>query len=203
MSTNQQPEEQQSNQQQQSNQPTDPIDGNDQTAENTSETAANTTSSSFIDVEEVVETAREQASEAIDALRQGEFAQDIHVDAEASSDDRLVALLCYVVPMLLPIIILLGESSKKRPFQRYHAVQSLGLLATIAVLGIAVLVGVTILQIIPFIGFLIAAIVLCFTPIVGFMVVVTFLYYGYQAYQGKRFAIPGLTSFLYDQEWLD
>ena len=27
-------------------------------------------------------------------------------------------------------------------------------------------------------------------------------YYGYQAYQGKRFAIPGLTSFLQDQNWI-
>ena len=28
------------------------------------------------------------------------------------------------------------------------------------------------------------------------------LYYGYQAYKGRRFAIPGLTSFLTDQGWL-
>jgi hypothetical protein len=28
------------------------------------------------------------------------------------------------------------------------------------------------------------------------------VYYGYQAYQGKRFAIPGLTSFLRDQGWV-
>ena len=27
-------------------------------------------------------------------------------------------------------------------------------------------------------------------------------FYGIQAYQGKRFAIPGLTSFLTDQGWL-
>jgi uncharacterized membrane protein len=48
------------------------------------------------------------------------------------------------------------------------------------------------------VGFL----VLCLSPIAYFMAVIALLYYGYQAYQGKRFAIPGLTGFLRDQGWI-
>ena len=68
-------------------------------------------------------------SEAADAFRRGEIMQNSEIDVLADSDDRLIALLSYatqiVIPVIMPIIVLLSESSKKRPFQRYHAVQSL------------------------------------------------------------------------------
>src|SRR4051812_35943786 len=76
----------------------------------------------------IAESAREQAGVAADALRRGEFMSDATVDMEANQDDKLIALLSYVtqiiIPLIMPVIILLSESSKKRPFQRYHAVQS-------------------------------------------------------------------------------
>ena len=153
-----------------------------------------------------VDTAREQASEAADALRHGEFMREAVVDPEASSDDRLIALLSYItqilIPAVMPIIVLLSASSKQRPFQRYHAVQSLALTIVFVGLGIAVVVGTGILQIVPVIGWLIGVAMVCLTPIGYLMAVVALLYYGYQAYQGKRFSIPGLTSFLRDQGWL-
>ncbi len=68
-------------------------------------------------------------------------------------------------------------------------------------LGIAVVVGTGILQIVPVIGWLIGVAMVCLTPIGYLMAVVALLYYGYQAYQGKRFSIP-VTSFLRDQGWL-
>ncbi len=124
----------------------------------------------------------------------------------ADSDDRLIALLSYVtqifIPVIMPIIVLVSESSKKRPFQRYHAVQSLALVLFFWAAFLLVSIGTGIVQIVPLIGQLIGFIILCLTPIAWFAAVILVLYYGFQAYKGRRFAIPGLTSFLRDQGWL-
>ena len=154
----------------------------------------------------MAENAREQAGAAADALRRGEFMHDATVDVEANQDDKLIALLSYVtqivIPLIMPIIVLLSESSKKRPFQRYHAVQSLALMLLFIAIAAAATIGTGIIQIIPLIGQLVALLMLCLMPIGWFMAVIALLYYGYQAYQGKRFAIPGLTSMLRDQGWI-
>jgi uncharacterized membrane protein len=151
-------------------------------------------------------SAREQAGVAADALRRGEFMHDATVDLEASSDDKLIALLSYatqiVIPLIMPVIVLLSESSKKRPFQRYHAVQSLALSLLFMAIAAAAAIGTGVIQVIPLVGQLVALLMLCLAPIAWFMGVIAFLYYGYQAFQGKRFSIPGLTSMLRDQGWL-
>jgi len=156
--------------------------------------------------ERAAQMAREQAGQAADALRRGEFMRDATVDPEASRDDKLIALLSYItqiiIPLILPVIVLLSESSKKRPFQRYHAVQSLALSLLFFALGAAIGIGTAIIQVVPLVGALVGLLVLCLSPILWFMAVIALLYYGYQAYQGKRFAIPGLTSILRDQGWL-
>ena len=157
-------------------------------------------------VERAAGVAREQANEAAEALRRGEFMHDVALDPAVSSDDRLIALLAYItqviIPVIMPVIVLLSESSKQRPFQRYHAVQSLALILLFFALGASVMVGTLVIQIVPLIGTLVALLIACMSPIAYLMAVVALLYYGYQAYQGKRFAIPGLTSFLRDQGWL-
>ena len=154
----------------------------------------------------MAESAREQAGAAADALRRGEFMHDATVDAEASQDDKLIALLSYVtqivIPLIMPVIVLLSESSKKRPFQRYHAVQSLALSLLFFALAAAATIGTGIIQVVPLIGQLVAVLMFCLMPIAWFMAVIALLYYGYQAFQGKRFAIPGLTTMLRDQGWL-
>jgi uncharacterized membrane protein len=154
----------------------------------------------------MAENAREQASAAADALRRGEFMHDTTIDAEASQDDKLIALLSYitqiVIPLIMPVIVLLSESSKKRPFQRYHAVQSLALMLLFIAIAAAATIGTGIIQIIPLIGQLVGLLMLCLMPIGWFMAVIALLYYGYQAFQGKRFAIPGLTGMLRDQGWI-
>lgn len=157
-------------------------------------------------VERAADIAREQATMAAEALRRGEFMREVSVDNAASADDRLIALLSYasqiIIPLAMPVIVLLSESSKKRPFQRYHAVQSLALTVLFGVISTLVAIGTLVLQVIPIIGWLISLVILCLSPIAWFMAVIAMLYYGYQAYQGKRFGIPGLTSFLLDQGWL-
>jgi len=152
------------------------------------------------------ETAKDQATEAANAFRRGEFMRDESVDPDANSDDKLIALLCYItqlfVPVVMPLIVLFSESSKKRPFQRYHAVQSLALsILIILVLGV-MSIGGSLLFIIPIIGWIAGGLLLCLVPIAGLMAVVAAFYYGFQAYQGKRFAIPGLTSVLQEQGWI-
>lgn len=157
--------------------------------------------------ERAAQRAREQAGQAAEALRHGEFMHDAAVDPEANRDDKLIALLSYItqilIPLILPVIVLLSESSKKRSFQRYHAVQSLALSLTFFALGAALGIGTAIIQVIPLVGQLVGLLMICLMPILWFMAVIALLYYGYQAYQGKRFAIPGLTSILRDQGWLN
>lgn len=157
-------------------------------------------------IEQAVDTARDQAGMAAEAIRRGEFIRDAAIDPNASSDDRLIALLSYVsqvfVPIVMPVIVLLSESSKKRAFQRYHAVQSLALTLTFMIIGLAAMIGIVVIQIVPFIGLFIGLAVLCLTPVAFVMYFIAMVYYGYQAYQGKRFSIPGLTNFLHDQGWL-
>jgi uncharacterized membrane protein len=157
-------------------------------------------------IERAAGAAREQAEEAASALRRGEFMREAAIDVAANNDDKLIALLSYMtqilIPVIMPVIVLLSESSKKRPFQRYHAVQSLALSVLFMVLGAAVAVGTAIIQVVPLVGQLVGLLVFCLTPVAWLMYVIALLYYGYQAYQGKRFAIPGLTSLLRDQGWL-
>jgi uncharacterized membrane protein len=157
-------------------------------------------------VERMASDAYQHTSEAADALRRGELMQNSQIDPLADGDDKLIALLSYatqiIIPVIMPVIVLLSESSKKRPFQRYHAVQSLAF--TILFWGLMVLTGIgtAVIQIIPLVGFLIGLMMACIFPLLWFAQAIMLLYYGFQAYKGRRFAIPGLTSFLRDQNWL-
>src|SRR5690606_30873845 len=95
--------------------------------------------------ERAAEKAREGATAAASALRRGEFMHDAAVDPAADRDDKLIAMLAYVtqilIPFIMPVIILLSESSKKRPFQRYHAVQSLALTVVVTAFAAALAIG--------------------------------------------------------------
>lgn len=161
-------------------------------------------------VERIASSAYAQAGEAADAFRRGELMQHSELDPLADSDDRLIALLSYVtqllLPVIMPIIVLLSESSKKRPFQRYHAVQSLAFTLVFWAIFMLASIVVGLFQLIPVIGWLLGWLVglvfFCLTPMYFVAGIGLLLYYGLQAYKGRRFAIPGLTSFLKDQGWL-
>jgi uncharacterized membrane protein len=156
--------------------------------------------------ERMASSARTQAGAAATAFRRGELMREVAIDESANGDDRLIALLSYatqiLIPFVMPALVLLSESSKKRPYQRFHAVQSLALVAVLTVLAIFVAVGTAVISIVPVIGWAVALLVGCLSPIAVLMAWFALVYYGYQAYQGKRFAIPGLTSFLRDQGWV-
>jgi uncharacterized membrane protein len=98
---------------------------------------------------------------------------------EVTSDDKLWSLLTYVFTPLVPIIILLMEDKKKRPFLKAHNAQAL-------ILGIiyVILWGV-----------------LFWTVCVPFIVWIYAVYCGIQAYGGKYVEIPIVTKLCKDQGW--
>jgi uncharacterized membrane protein len=102
---------------------------------------------------------------------------------EATSDDKLWSLLAYLLTPIVPIIILLMEDKKKRPFIRSHNVQAL-------VLGVILWVINAVLTPVFGLG--------CVTSIVTLVLVI---YYGIQAYNGKSVNIPVITNFVKQQGW--
>ena len=101
---------------------------------------------------------------------------------EVTSDDKLWAALAYVFTPLIPIVLMLLEDKKNRPFIKAHNMQAL-------VWGVVFYIIVTVTS-----AFLIG---LCIWPI-GFLLQ---LYWGYQAYQGKMVEIPVLSNFVKNQGW--
>jgi uncharacterized protein len=93
---------------------------------------------------------------------------------DVTSDDKLWAALAYVFSPLVPIILMLMEDKKNRPFIRSHNVQAL-------ILGIITYISI---------GF-------C----VGFLVLLYQFYCAYQAYQGKTVEIPVISNLVRGQGW--
>lgn len=102
---------------------------------------------------------------------------------EISSDDKLWTLLTYVLSPIIPIIIMLMEDKKDRPFIRAHNAQAL-------VLGV-----------IQMIIWVISPMLLCLPSILALAVFVLQIYYGVQAYNGKYVTIPVITDFVKQQGW--
>lgn len=107
---------------------------------------------------------------------------DQPVNPDVTSDDKLWALLAYILSPIVPIIIILMEDKKNRPFLKAHNMQALIMGIVIALLSI--LIGWTvILGCIPFLVWLVM------------------IYWGIQAYQGKYVTIPVVTDFCKKQGW--
>ncbi len=105
-------------------------------------------------------------------------------DTGITSDDKLWALLAYVLSPIVPIIILLMADKKDRPFIRAHNAQALAW-------GVFNLVGGTILS---------AVLIFCFgAP--SLIIWAVGVYWGIKAYQGEYVTIPVLTNFVKGQGW--
>lgn len=105
------------------------------------------------------------------------------MSGDITSDDKLWALLAYLFSPLVPIILMLMEDKKNRPFIKAHNMQAL-------ILGAANWILATVLSPVFFIG--------CCT---GVVLIIAQIYYGIQAYQGKLVNIPVLTDFVKNQGW--
>lgn len=104
--------------------------------------------------------------------------------SDVTSDDKLWALLAYVLTPLIPVVILLMEDKKNRPFIKAHNAQALAW-------GLINLVGGSILSGLLFFCFGAPSVIIW---LVG-------CYWGYQAYQGKYVNIPVITDFIKKQGW--
>lgn len=120
---------------------------------------------------------------------------------DVTENDRLMAGLAYasqvVIPVVIPAIMLLSEENKQRPFQKYHAVQSLGFL--VAAIIYEVLAAIVSCALTAVTGGCLA----CLLWVLFLLPVVPALYYAYQAYQGLYFKIPFLTDFLVQSKWME
>lgn len=104
------------------------------------------------------------------------------VSTDITQDDKLWALLSYIFSPLIPIIVLLMEEKKKRPFIKYHAVMSL-------VLGIIMFILYAVLGWI-FVG-------LC----LGLALYVYMIYIGIKAYGGETMVVPVISDWIKKQGW--
>ena len=149
--------------------------------------------------EEAAETFEEKLDQVVSEA--GNFmARNITDDADADDNDKLWSLAAYIsqmiVPVIVPVIMLLIEPNKNRPFQKYHAAQSLGFLVATFVYEILAGIVFSVLTAITLGCLALVLWVLFLLPIIPA------IYYGYLAYQGKRFEIPYLTKFMGEQGWL-
>ena len=94
--------------------------------------------------------------------------------SEVTSDDRLWAALAYVFSPLVPIILLVWEEKKDRPFIRANNVQAL-------ILGVISVVTST----------------FC----IGILVWFYQLFLAYKAYQGEEVTVPFITDLVKGQGW--
>jgi uncharacterized protein len=102
-----------------------------------------------------------------------------------TSDDRLWGLLAYLLTPLVPIIILLMEDKKNRPFLKAHNMQAL-------ILGIAEYIIVALLS----------AITMGLLGCVAMVAVIVInVLYGVKANRGEVFEIPFITKFVQQQGW--
>ena len=102
---------------------------------------------------------------------------------DINDNDKLMAALAWIIP-LLAIIMLLVEDMRNRPFQKYHAVNSLAF-------SIVFFVIISILSVVTF-GFGSCLFILWFVVI----------YWAIKAYQGEWVEVPALTNFLKGQGWI-
>lgn len=114
-----------------------------------------------------------------------ELAQEPEMEtSDITNDDKLWAALGYPIP-ILPIIALLMEEKRERPFVKFHAVQSLAVNVVLWV-----------------VYFIVSLITLGFGSLCAPVFWLVTLWPAYEAYQGKKLEIPVITNFLKDQGWV-
>jgi uncharacterized membrane protein len=124
-------------------------------------------------------------------------------DQEITDNDKLMGLLSYVIWLIVPLIVLLAEAGKTRAFQRYHAIQALGVLVAAVIFEVLISVfgclATFVLGAVS--GGLGSLLGICLVPIY-FVPWAVSIYYGIRAYQGQYVEIPYLTKFMTQQGWL-
>jgi uncharacterized protein len=111
---------------------------------------------------------------------------DQPVMSDITSDDKLWALLSWILAPIVPIIVLLMEDKKSRPFIKYNTVLGLAWSVIYIVIG-------------SIIGALTFGIGTClFLP-----AWIAAIYWGIKSYQGEKVTVPYLSDFVKKQGWAD
>jgi uncharacterized membrane protein len=123
-------------------------------------------------------------------------------EEQITDNDKLLAAVSYIF-WPLAVIILLSETNKERPFQRYHAIQALGFgVAATAVYAVFGCFYGIIVAIASAIADFLGSILSCLTAPIWLIPVALAFWFAYRAYQGEKFEIPVLTEFMRGQGWL-
>jgi len=101
---------------------------------------------------------------------------------EYTSDDKLWVLLAYIFTPIVPVIILLMEDKKNRPFIKAHNAQALAW-------------GIVLYVVSIILGFVIIG------GCIGALGLVLNIFWGIKAYQGNYIKIPVITDFVKKQNW--
>lgn len=107
--------------------------------------------------------------------------QDYIPDPTATSEDKVWSMLAYILSPIVPIIILLIEDKRNRPFIKAHNAQAL-------VFGVVVWLLSTI-----FSGF--------FGSLIGLVGFIFAIIWGLKANKGEYVVIPVITDFVKKQNW--
>ncbi len=123
------------------------------------------------------------------------------VSYDVSSDDKLMSALSWLGMVLLQIplvsvVLLLAEGNKDRPFQRHHALQSVGFFVAAIVYEFVAAILFTVGSVVTLGCGALFLWVLFFVPHI------MAVYYAWQAYQGKEINIPVVTQVMRQQGWL-
>lgn len=102
--------------------------------------------------------------------------------SEITSDDKLWTLLGYIFAPVIPVVILLLEDKKNRPFIKAHNMQALALGVIEWVINFAL-------------SFVVVG---CITSV---LTLILNIYLGVRANKGEVFEIPVITKFLKNQGW--
>ncbi|MCW5877046.1 MAG: DUF4870 domain-containing protein [Anaerolineales bacterium] len=99
-----------------------------------------------------------------------------------TSDDKLWAALAWLFTPVIPIIVLLLEDKKNRPFIKSNSAQALAWAVAVFILGTVLTVTVVGACLVPFLW-------------------LPQLYFAFKAYQGEQVTIPFITDFVKNQGW--
>lgn len=103
---------------------------------------------------------------------------------DITDNDKLMAALCYPIGVIMSVVILVSESMKDRPFQKFHAVQAL----------VYWVVAIVISVVLSFV------VVGCF---IGPLAWLFSLWVAYKAYEGEYYELPIIADFIRKQGWVE
>jgi uncharacterized membrane protein len=103
---------------------------------------------------------------------------------DITDNDKLMAALCYPIGVIMSVVILVSESMKDRPFQKFHAVQALVYWAVAIVISVVL-------------SFVVVG---CF---IGPLAWLFSLWMAYKAYQGEYYELPVIADFIRKQGWVE